>query len=254
MKEIPHEREILFSFGRVAKPDLTGFVRKELDAVDFITVEIEDGEGKLEDIYQAKRYADLWGAKYGFFITEKELPEQFKRLDRVSQIFTGFRGATIYSAQYDHTSNTIPDESWYPGNPFPTADLSHVNTWNPPILPEEVKQEEEPKMEDLRLRGATLIGSFGRLHIENVGLRWVTINRYSIGGEPHVFAPAVLIDAGLSGALTLVPEPGMKFQRGTHYDIRVWSSTGTEFRFDAVFDITSDTGRLGNPVAFRTTS
>src|SRR5947209_14707911 len=52
MKEIPIEKEILFSFGREAKPDLTGFVKKGNNVVDFITVEIEDGKAKLEDIYQ----------------------------------------------------------------------------------------------------------------------------------------------------------------------------------------------------------
>ncbi len=257
MKEIPIEKEILFSFGREAKPDLTGFVRIDTNVVDFITVEIEDGKAKLEDIYQAKRYADLWGAKYGFFITEEALPEKFRRLDRVSQIFSGFRGATIYSARYDRIANTIPDESWYPGSPFRNvnrdqtnrADQSNVVNLPPPF---EALTREEPKMEDLQLRGATLLGTFGRLHIGNVGLRWVTINHYSIdSGEPHAFAPAVLIDAGLSGALTLVPNPGMKFERRKHYDIRVWSSTGTEFKFDVVFDITSDDDKMRNQVAFR---
>jgi hypothetical protein len=95
---------------------------------------------------------------------------------------------------------------------------------------------DKPKVEDLQLRGATLIGSFGRLHVENVGLRWVTINRYSVDlAEPKVLAPPVLIDAGLSGALTIAPNSGTKFERGRSYEIRAWSGAGTEFQFTVGF-------------------
>src|SRR5207249_7312954 len=95
---------------------------------------------------------------------------------------------------------------------------------------------DEPKLEDLQLRGATLLGSFGRLHIENAGLRYVTINRYSVDlAEPKVFAPAVLIDAGLDGALTIIANQSTGFEKGKSYIVNVWSNRGTSFQFTVTF-------------------
>jgi len=95
------------------------------------------------------------------------------------------------------------------------------------------KASEEPKLEDLQLKGAYILGNIAaRLHLENIGPRAITIHRYSIdGAEPKVFAPSALIDAGLSGALKITPNISTKFEKGKSYEVRVWTDRGTLFSF-----------------------
>ena len=75
---IPPNRDILFKFLN-RKPDILGFVAREYRK-DFITVEVKEKSITLDDIYQAKMYKEVFGARYGFLVTAAEIPEELKRL------------------------------------------------------------------------------------------------------------------------------------------------------------------------------
>ncbi len=78
--QIPSQREIVFVFLR-KRPDLFGFVQGQYTN-DLITVEVKERIEKLDDIYQAKLYKEVFDAKYGFLITAEPIPEEIKRLCR----------------------------------------------------------------------------------------------------------------------------------------------------------------------------
>ncbi len=77
---IPAGREIVFSFLR-RRPDILGYVDREYSK-DLITVEVKEKSLTVEDIYQAKMYKEVFGARYGFLITATAIPEALKRLCR----------------------------------------------------------------------------------------------------------------------------------------------------------------------------
>jgi len=128
------EHDIIFSFLKSKRdcPDVTGYVERHLrkDDVppvrrnvlplvgyDFVTIEIKKEKIKLEHIYQAKRYADLFKAKYGFLLTTELIPEEIKRLSYVSAILSISQG-TLKIAQVDVVDGGIFDNTWFPDNPF----------------------------------------------------------------------------------------------------------------------------------------
>ncbi len=76
--KIPQGREIVFTFLK-KRPDLLGFVEAQYSS-NFITVEVKEQIKKLDDIYQAKLYKEVFDAKYGFLITIEPIPEEIKRL------------------------------------------------------------------------------------------------------------------------------------------------------------------------------
>src|SRR5260370_27261942 len=73
----PH-REIVFAFLK-KRPDLFGFVESQY-ASDLITVEAKERIEKLDDIYQAKLYKEVFDARYGFLITAEPIPEETRRI------------------------------------------------------------------------------------------------------------------------------------------------------------------------------
>jgi len=75
---IPSGREILFNFMR-RRPDLLGLVETEYQK-DLITVEVKERSLKIDDLYQAKMYKEVFGARYGFLITAAPIPEELRRL------------------------------------------------------------------------------------------------------------------------------------------------------------------------------
>ena len=46
-----------------------------------MVVEVKNEVIKLEDIYQTKKYADLFDAKYALLISPEEIPEELIRFD-----------------------------------------------------------------------------------------------------------------------------------------------------------------------------
>lgn len=116
--EIPSGRDIIFNFLKQAAPDITGFIKKGEHSSDFIVVEFKKQKIKLEDVYQAKKYQDLFNAKFTFLLSLLPVPEELKRLDKVTNLFRS--GLPYFYAfvlsQFD--DNTKEFEGWYPENPF----------------------------------------------------------------------------------------------------------------------------------------
>ncbi len=114
---IPSGREIVFSFLR-RRPDLIGYVSKE-SAKDLITVEVKEGSLTIEDIYQAKMYKEVFGARYGFLITATPIPEALKRLCKQTYSIQHSANDLTYSflaiAHFHRAGGFI---EWFEENPF----------------------------------------------------------------------------------------------------------------------------------------
>src|SRR3990172_4267314 len=65
---VPQHREIILFFLKEAPPDITGFIRGQY-STDFLVVEIKPEKIKLDDIYQTKKYAELFEAKYVLLVS-----------------------------------------------------------------------------------------------------------------------------------------------------------------------------------------
>ena len=127
--KIPRGREIIFSFlRRGLSPDLTGFIEQKYSN-DFITVEIKNGKIRLQDIYQAKMYADLFYSKYAFLLSKTPIPYEIINLSKTAVfdlLSTAPRGVrlaqfSIYRRKPVNTEKlvcTILPHTWLPENPF----------------------------------------------------------------------------------------------------------------------------------------
>jgi hypothetical protein len=62
-RKIPEGREIVFTFLK-KRPDLLGFIEGQYSS-NFITVEVKEQIKKLDDIYQAELYKEVFDARYG---------------------------------------------------------------------------------------------------------------------------------------------------------------------------------------------
>lgn len=127
LSHVPEHREIIFSFlKKKNSPDITGFVRlatktePKYTTFRFITVEIKNAAITLEDVYQAKRYADLFTAKYGFLISTEPIPTIIKRLcERIPILYiAGTDYQTLKLVQFDVVKQEIMERNWFPEPPF----------------------------------------------------------------------------------------------------------------------------------------
>jgi len=112
--------DIIFSFlKKKNSPDITGFIKMEY-STEFVTVEVKNDVITLEDIYQAKRYADLFRAKYGFLISTKPIPTEIKRLCQKILILSiaGTAYATLKLGEFDAEKNEILEDRWFPDSPY----------------------------------------------------------------------------------------------------------------------------------------
>jgi hypothetical protein len=73
---------------------------------------------KLDDIYQAKKYQDLFNAKFTFLVSLQPIPEEIKRLRKVAfSLLSGpSHHCTFNLANFNERTNEIVE--WYPENPF----------------------------------------------------------------------------------------------------------------------------------------
>ena len=79
----PH-RELIFAFLNEAAPDITGFVKKDSQSLrEFVVVEVKTTPIKLEDIYQVRKYAELFDARNALLLSTSEIPEKIIRLSRI---------------------------------------------------------------------------------------------------------------------------------------------------------------------------
>ncbi len=115
MQAIPFGREIVFSYVS-RRPDILGYT---IDSKRFIIVEVKEGSPGLDEIYQAKQYKEVFGARYRFLVTSGPIPEKIKRLCKVadpllhsSDDFQSF----LALAQFDPASSDFIQ--WFEENPF----------------------------------------------------------------------------------------------------------------------------------------
>jgi len=115
--QIGTNRDIIFSFLKEAAPDITGFIKREYSS-DFIVVEFKKEKIKLDDIYQTRKYQELFDSKFTFLISLQTIPEEIKRLHKI--VYALLYRPSIYCAlvlvHYDEEINNFVE--WYPENPF----------------------------------------------------------------------------------------------------------------------------------------
>lgn len=103
---------------RKARPDITGFIKGDYSS-DFIAVEVKRDKISLEDIYQTKKYADLFDAKLPFLVSLQPIPGNIKRLHKKREALLTFPlnwRRTLVLAHFDENSNAFSE--WYPEDPF----------------------------------------------------------------------------------------------------------------------------------------
>lgn len=114
--EISQYREIIFFFLKDAAPDITGYIKKEY-STDFMVVEVKRDRIKLDDIYQTRKYAELFDARYALLISKQEIPDEIKRLSRVVYSLLALPAyKTLSIVRYDEGSARFTE--WFPRNPF----------------------------------------------------------------------------------------------------------------------------------------
>src|SRR5260370_11675700 len=77
-RAIPKGSEILFSFLRQHRPDIIGVI--EGGGLNLVVAEVKAKSLTLDDIYQAKQYKEVLGAKCGFLVTVEPIPEALRRI------------------------------------------------------------------------------------------------------------------------------------------------------------------------------
>ncbi len=116
--KVPEYRNIIFVFlRRRTSPDVAGFVDFQFGHGDsgFIVVEFKKEKLELDDVYQARKYGELFDARYAFLVSLEQIPEELKRLPvAVPTLFSIAAYKRLTLVTYDG------DEfiGWFPENPF----------------------------------------------------------------------------------------------------------------------------------------
>src|SRR6266853_6433852 len=115
--QIDNSRDLIFAFLKEAAPDITGFVKKDSSSPrEFVVVEIKTTPIKLDDIYQVRKYAELFDARYALLISTCEIPEKITRLSRVVYpllALPAYKRLTLARFVDDGSATT-----WFPESPF----------------------------------------------------------------------------------------------------------------------------------------
>lgn len=111
--------DIIFVFLKQASPDITGFVEEQYYP-KFIVVEVKEDKIKLDDIYQLKKYADLFNAYFAFLISLEPVPEEIKRLFKSNVLLRSKLTSSYLQAfalaRFDSANHEFVD--WFEENPF----------------------------------------------------------------------------------------------------------------------------------------
>jgi len=114
---IPDNQQIIFYFLKEVAPDITGFFKGRYNTY-LVVIEVKDEKIRLDHIYQMKKYADLFGAKFAFLVSTEEIPEEIKRLTK--SIYSILSTPSPYQARvlvyFDEEAQDFRD--WHPENPF----------------------------------------------------------------------------------------------------------------------------------------
>lgn len=115
--QIPRYRHIIFYFLREVAPDISGFIKRG-HGPEFIVIEVKDEVLKLDNIYQTRKYAELFDAKFAFLISTQEIPQEIKELSKVvcSLLSVPASYKKMILVQFDKNTNQFID--WFEENPF----------------------------------------------------------------------------------------------------------------------------------------
>lgn len=116
-EQIPDNRHLIFSFlgQKGVRPDITGFTKENY----FIVMEIKNEEIKLDYVYQLKKYAQLFDAKYAFLVSTFEIPAEIKKLDKIIFPYLlsgGYGYERLVLIHFDPDTGEFIE--WYEKNPF----------------------------------------------------------------------------------------------------------------------------------------
>jgi hypothetical protein len=115
--QIGRSREIIFSFLRDAAPDITGFLKKDSSSLlEFVVVEVKRGPIRLDHVYQLRKYAGLFDARYALLVSPAEIPEKIMRLSQIVHsllALPAYRQMTLIRLPEDVSSS-----EWVPVDPF----------------------------------------------------------------------------------------------------------------------------------------
>lgn len=115
-QQIDRNRDLIFNFLKEAAPDITGFVKGDYSR-EFIVVEIKNKPIKLDDIYQTRKYAELFDARYALLVSTEEIPEEIIRLSKV--VFPYLLSLPAYKQlTLVHFGDNAKNIVWFPDNPF----------------------------------------------------------------------------------------------------------------------------------------
>ena len=114
-QQIDRNRDLIFNFLKEAAPDITGFVKGDYSK-EFIIVEIKNKPIKLEDIYQTRKYAELFDARYALLVSTEEIPEEIIRLSKV--VFSLLSLPAYKQLTLVHFGDNAKNIVWFPDNPF----------------------------------------------------------------------------------------------------------------------------------------
>jgi hypothetical protein len=116
-EQIDADREMVFHFLKEAVPDILGFIKTTiLENIYFVVIEVKDEVLKLDDVYQARKYAELFNVTYAFLVSTKEIPEELKRLSKIVEPLLSIPEGQLVLAQFDPATNQFI--AWHKQNPF----------------------------------------------------------------------------------------------------------------------------------------
>ncbi len=114
--KIPDYRHIIFYFLKEIAPDITGFIVKN-SWTEFVVIEVKKEQIKLDHIYQTRKYAELFDARFVFLVSTEEIPKEIKRLSKVIYSLLSLPAyrnlVLVYFNEEDQSFH-----EWYPENPF----------------------------------------------------------------------------------------------------------------------------------------
>jgi len=115
-KEIPDYKHLIFYFLDQVAPDITGFIKRTY-GTEFIIIEVKDEIIKLDHIYQVRKYAELFDARFAFLVSTYEIPEEIKKLSKIVHSLLSLPAyKQLIFVQFDRNTNQFID--WFEENPF----------------------------------------------------------------------------------------------------------------------------------------
>ena len=98
-------------------PDLMGWA-DDIYSKKIVIVEIKINQPTLTDIYQVKRYAEVFSARYTFLVSTKKISEEHKRfLNKKPQILSFSAGChNIILLSYSVEKNELCSDEKYPSH------------------------------------------------------------------------------------------------------------------------------------------